>query len=125
MSEAEIRDLLADFLEAWARRDVAAALHCFGEGAIYFASIGPMPGRKAQGKAEIGKQLATMFALDDQVFSTTSDLRIDGQHASWKWRYEFADGSTALGCDLFEFSAGKIIQKDAYRKVFQTEPNLD
>ncbi|GAB5506857.1 MAG: hypothetical protein Rhirs2KO_20200 [Rhizobiaceae bacterium] len=113
----DIETLLGDFAGAWGRRDVSAVVELFAEDAIYFASVGPEPGRKATGKAEIRDLIEAMFAVDQGATSETSEPIIFDGGAFWSWRYTLPDGSIELGCDLLRVANGKITLKDAYRKV--------
>lgn len=103
--------------EAWRQRDVQGVLDCFAEDGEYHASVGPLPGARAKGHAEIGPLLEAMFHHDRGTSAEVSDLVTWPDAGSWTWRYTRADGSSELGCDRFHFRGDLIVLKDAYRKV--------
>lgn len=117
MSEDEIRLLLADFAEAWGQRDVAAVLALMTPDAVYGASVGPEPGRRYCGHAEIAEGLEEMFAHDAGADIESHLPVILGDHAAGRWTYTFDDGRREEGVDLWRFQDGKIQLKDAYRKT--------
>jgi len=116
MNNETIKTLLNELTDGWACHDVVRVVNCFAEDGVYSASLGPEPGTTCVGKDEIRSLVKEMFRVDAGSTSTTSDLLIMDQTAAWRWRYEFPDGSAAIGCDFFEFKNGKIVLKDAYRK---------
>ncbi|MCC0043750.1 MAG: nuclear transport factor 2 family protein [Brucellaceae bacterium] len=113
----DIKKLLGDFADAWGRRDVGAVVELFADDAVYFASVGPEPGRRATGKTAIRELIEAMFAVDRGATSETTEPVIFDGGAFWSWRYTLPDGSIELGCDLLRVADGKIVLKDAYRKV--------
>ncbi len=38
------------------------------------------------------------------------NLSVAGDSASWKWRYELADGPIALGCDFCKFADRRNVE---------------
>ncbi|MEM9496137.1 MAG: nuclear transport factor 2 family protein [Pseudomonadota bacterium] len=117
MDKEKKRETLVRFSDAWRRRDVEGVLACFAPNAVYSASVGPAPGREARGAAEIAALIGRMFEHDDGAVIHISDMEVTQARASWKWRYDLPDGSTEFGCDFFTFSGGRILLKDAYRKI--------
>lgn len=112
-----IEDALKAFSAAWAARDVEAVAMLFAEDGVYSSSIGPEPGRRAVGHAQIRNLVGDMFKADDGSVAETSDPVVLGHAAFWTWRYTFPDGSVEVGCDYLELREGKITLKDAYRKI--------
>ena len=107
--------------DAWTRRDVQGVLDCFAADGEYHASVGPLPGARAKGHAEIGPLLEAMFEHDHGTSTEVSDLIAWPDAASWTWRYTHPDGTSELGCDRFRFRGDLIVLKDAYRKVWTGE----
>ncbi|MEM9405067.1 MAG: nuclear transport factor 2 family protein [Acidobacteriota bacterium] len=103
---------------AWSRRDVQGVLKCFAADGEYHASVGPLPGARAKGHAEIRSLLEAMFQHDDGTSTEVCDLVTWPDAATWTWRYTHADGTSELGCDRFRFRGDLIVLKDAYRKVW-------
>lgn len=60
----QISRLLTRFSEAWAARDLEEVQACFHRDAVYFASVGPLPGQKARGHSEIRELVRRMLAHD-------------------------------------------------------------
>lgn len=109
--------LLQAFSQAWADRDIDRLIDLFSPDAAYQASVGPEPGFTAKGHEEIRALIQTMFDLDHGARSETSEPIVFEGGAFWTWRYVLDDGSVEIGCDLLRFRDGKIVLKDAYRKV--------
>jgi beta-alanine degradation protein BauB len=112
---------LRAFLKAWSAKDIDAILACMSEDCIYYASIGPGPGKKYIGKEAVRAGVQNMIAHDKTEQANVSNLMISGRRAVWEWRYVSRDtqGSQVIeiGCDLIWFKGTKIAIKDAYRKV--------
>ncbi|MEP3891555.1 MAG: nuclear transport factor 2 family protein [Hellea sp.] len=117
MAQSSIENTLMRFSQAWHQKDVDTVVGCFSERAVYYASVGPLPGEKAVGRVHIHDLITRMFSHDDGAVSITEDLAIGKNSATWKWRYELPDGSSEIGCDFFTFEGSLIALKDAYRKV--------
>jgi ketosteroid isomerase-like protein len=117
------RQTLERFFRAWLKKDVASILGCMTDDCIYGASVGPEPGLRYQGKAEVRAGIEKMLAHDQTVRAQVSNVMISGQRAVWEWQYvridedgvEFVD----LGCDLIWFEGDKISVKQAFRKVHE------
>ncbi|MEM7701549.1 MAG: nuclear transport factor 2 family protein [Pseudomonadota bacterium] len=118
----QISRLLTRFSEAWVARDLERVQACFHRDAVYFASVGPLPGQKAQGHSEIRDLVRRMFAHDATTSQTVSEPIIAGDAAFQTWTYRDADGRETPGCDLFRFRDGLIVLKDAYRKTHTPQP---
>lgn len=114
--------LLTQFGKAWAAHDLDLVLTCFHRDAVYFASVGPLPGQKAQGHPEIRELVRRMFAHDTAASQTVSEPIIVGDAAFQTWAYRDANGREMPGCDLFRFRDGLIVLKDAYRKTHLPQP---
>jgi len=107
---------LNNLSDAWGRRDLDAVMKCFAPDAVYFASIGPCPGEKAEGHGEIRQLIEKMFASDAGTTSLIGYVEMMENSAFWTWRYEHPNGELELGCDFFRFEETLITLKDAYRK---------
>ena len=116
MGDKAIKTILNEFAVCWAARDVERVVNLFTEDGVYSASIGPEPGVTCRGREDIKDLVQHMFRVDEGSKSKMEEPMIAGDRAAWRWEYEFADGSRAIGCDFFEFRDGKIASKDAYRK---------
>jgi beta-alanine degradation protein BauB len=112
---------LRAFLEAWSAKDIDAILACMSEDCIYYASIGPDPGKKYTGQEAVRAGVQNMIAHDKTEHASVSNLMLSGRRAVWEWRYVSYDtkGNEVIdiGCDLIWFKGTKIAIKDAYRKV--------
>lgn len=114
----DLRRLLVRFAEAWQARDLDDVLACFHPNAVYFASVGPVPGEKAHGHTEIRDLIKRMFAHDTVISQSVGEPLFFEDAGFQTWTYRDAAGRETLGCDLFRFEEGLIVLKDAYRKTF-------
>ena len=112
-----IEQTLKNFSAAWAGRDLEAVVNLFATEGEYAASVGPDPGKTARGHDEIRALVKDMFAVDDGAVAENSIPIVFGEEAFWTWTYHMPDGSVQSGCDFLRMRNGKIILKDAYRKV--------
>lgn len=123
MNDLNHHHVLQRLSDAWGRRDIEAVLACFSPDAEYYASVGPMPGELAKGHDGIRDLIRRMFRHDSGAAGCVGRPICTTSTAFWKWRYELPNGSTELGCDVFEFCDGKIVLKDAYRKTRAVTPD--
>ena len=85
---------------------------------------GPDPwGQKMVGSNEVRRGLASRFAGIPDVHYAEDRHWIAGDRGCSEWLLTGTsiDGETIAvrGCDLFEFSAGKIVRKDSYWKIVE------
>ncbi|MEM1192194.1 MAG: nuclear transport factor 2 family protein [Pseudomonadota bacterium] len=113
-----IENLLGQFNAAWSNQDLDAVMACFAEDAVYFASVGPSPGERAEGHTDIRHLVERMFELDGDAATHIDRINILKDAAFWTWRYTRPEHPEEIGCDFFEFGDGLITLKDAYRKTF-------
>lgn len=118
--------LIRDFSEAWGRKDLAALAALLDEEAVYEASVGPEPGTTYRGKRAVLDGCQAMFAHDDGSRSETLAIYAAGEHGVCEWKYIWPGKGGAeasvWGCDLFTFRNGKILRKNAFRKVSAKAP---
>jgi ketosteroid isomerase-like protein len=125
MTSAELvqrnRAALDRFLAAWATRDPDAVLDSVHQDFVYSASVGPEPGSTWRTREAIREGLKAMFAYDEGCETEISDIQIHEEvgFQTWVYRFKHEDGShhTSYGCDLLRFKDGKLIEKNAFRKV--------
>jgi ketosteroid isomerase-like protein len=120
--DAVSMDLLHEIHVAFNSRDADKIAEYFDENATFYMASGPDPnGRAVKGKAAIRKVLADRFLK-------IPDMRWDfmygytaGSRAVTVWRVKGnAEDGTILdyqGCDLWEFRAGLVLNKDTYWKI--------
>ncbi len=116
MSSKQIHKRLETLLNAWRCGDVERVVSCFSEQGVYFASVGPEPGERAQGHQHIRRLVRRMLAHDANTEASIEYLTADQTTAYWRWRYQHADGSAEIGCDFFHFRGDLIALKDSFRK---------
>ncbi|HEY3948703.1 nuclear transport factor 2 family protein [Phenylobacterium sp.] len=119
-TQAINRVRLATLTAAWAAGDAEAAAACFAPEGVYAASVGPQPGATFYGRREIRDGIATMLALDLGAPRVIDEPLFLNDRAITTWTYwkGAGDGLHAVrGCDLFTFSRGRILMKDAFRKT--------
>ncbi len=76
-----VQEILQELAIAWTDRDPEAVAGLFAEDAVYAASVGPDPGRRAQGRAAIRRLVGAMFALDEGAVAETSTPVVFGDCA--------------------------------------------
>lgn len=109
--------LLMRFSQAWSERDLAGVMACFHRDAVYHASVGPLPGERAEGHQAISRLVTRMFAYDEGAVTRIRSTSFTGEAAWWRWSYHLPSGEVRYGCDYFDFRGGLIALKDAYRKT--------
>ena len=110
-------ETLQAFSTFWEAGDIAGVIDCFSPDAEYFSSVGPYPGERAKGHAEISNLISRMIAHDRVAKMEILNVQQSRDTAFWTWRYTDQTNAQILGCDLFKFDGAKIALKDAYRKV--------
>jgi ketosteroid isomerase-like protein len=119
---ARIRGLLEVFAAAWAAHDIDALMACLAEDVVYDASVGPRPGARYVGRAEVREGMLTMLAHDRCCETHLIELCIHDDYAVVEWRYVTADGLGSglgvRGVDILRFRDGQIVLKDAFRKSY-------
>jgi hypothetical protein len=112
-----VQTVLLKFAEAWSTKRLDDVVDLFDEKGVYFASVGPSPGQIATGHSEIRNLIETMFSVDQGAVVETSEPVIFADGAFWTWKYTMPNGAVELGCDFLCVKDGKILLKDAYRKL--------
>jgi ketosteroid isomerase-like protein len=117
----ENRAALDRFLSAWATHDADTVLEAVHPNFVYSSSVGPEPGSTWRTPTEIREGLSAMFAYDAGSEAQIDDIVVVGDvgFQTWTYRFKRPDGSeeVSLGCDLLHFRDGKLLFKNAFRKV--------
>lgn len=113
-------ELMRRFAVLWTGKDLDGCMACFGDDAVFAASVGPEPGTTYSGKAAIRAKLREIF--DDPAnaplvcgrFFSVADVGM----MEWSLDRKMPDGTvkTFRGIDVYEFDDGLIRLKDSYRK---------
>jgi ketosteroid isomerase-like protein len=115
-------ELLRRFGDAWTAGDTDALMSFMSKDCVYFASVGPEPGRTYRGRDEVRRGFVEMFDYDRGRDRRGGSCFVAGNVGVAEWSFEerAEDGRTVVirGCDIFEFVGDKIRKKDAFRKVF-------
>ncbi|WP_314503735.1 nuclear transport factor 2 family protein [uncultured Microbacterium sp.] len=119
-------EVLAEFSDAWARRDLEALMSHVTDDCVYSASVGPEPGRTWSGKEQVREGFAIMLAHDagQERHEDEGPIILGSRGAgTWSFTGPGPDGTPQVtrGCDIFEFRGGKIARKDAFRKVYEPD----
>jgi ketosteroid isomerase-like protein len=125
-SNAVDEKMLKAFLDAFNRHNLDDIMSYFTEDCTFDMPKGPYPfGTRYVGKAGVRKGLATRFSGipnvhygDDRHFLSKSG---DRGVSEWLLTGTTVSGERieVRGCDLFEFSLGRIRVKDSYWKIVQ------
>lgn len=114
--------LLQQFLDAFNRHDLDAIMDFFADECVLETPRGPNPwGRRFTGRAEVRAGLASRFSGIPDVHYGDDDHWVSGDRgvSTWLLTGTTADGQhiAVRGCDLLEFSEGKLTRKDSYWKI--------
>ena len=117
-------ETLKSLLEAFNRHDLADIMSFFGDEPIFDMPRGPHPwGTRAEGTVDVRALLATRFEGIPDVHYSQDRHFVCGDRGVSEW---LLTGTTrqgkqirVRGCDLFEFSAGKIRKKDSFWKIVE------
>ena len=115
---------LQALLDAFNSHDVDAILSFFTDDCVFDAPRGPAPGgRRLVGTEEVRKGFQARFDgipdihYGDERHFTSGDRGV----SEWTIRGTQASGEPieVRGCDLFEFTDGKISRKDSFWKIVE------
>ena len=114
--------VLAQFGEAWTRKNLDGLMSLVTDDCIYVASVGPEPGETFIGRDAVRAGFAALLAYDAGGDSREGRIAILGEVGLAEWAYELRDASgratLVRGCDIFEFTGTLIRRKDAFRKCY-------
>ena len=113
---------LQALLEAFNAHDVDAILSFFTEDCVFDMPRGPAPGgRRLIGKQQVRAGIQSRFdGIPDIHYGDDRHWTCGDRGVSeWTIRGTLATGEPieVRGCDLFEFSGGKISRKDSFWKI--------
>jgi ketosteroid isomerase-like protein len=110
------------FLDAFNAHDIDAIMSFFTDDCVFDTPRGPAPGgQRLVGKEQVRKGIQARFDgipninYDDERHWTCGDRGV----SEWTIRGIQATGEpiAVRGCDLFEFTDGKISRKDSFWKI--------
>ena len=115
-------EMLQAFLDAFNAHDLDAVMSFFADDCVLDMPRGPDPGgRRLVGKEEVRKGIQSRFdGIPDIVYGDARHFASGDRGASeWTIRGTRATGEPieVRGCDLFEFTDGKISRKDSFWKI--------
>jgi steroid delta-isomerase-like uncharacterized protein len=115
---------LQSLLDAFNAHDVDAIMSFFTDDCVFDAPRGPAPGgRRLIGKEQVRRGFQARFdgipdiEYGDERHWTAGDRGV----SEWTIRGTQATGEPieVRGCDLFEFTDGKISRKDSFWKIIE------
>lgn len=113
---------LAEFGDAWRRKDLDALMAYVTDDVVYSTSVGPEPGETFRGREAVRRGFELMLAHDADAEARGGDAWIFGDRAVGTWSYVYRDEHgrevEVRGMDIYEFEGDRIRLKDAYRKTF-------
>ena len=115
-------ETLERLLDAFNAHDIDAVMSFFTDSCVLEMPRGPDPwGRRLEGRDRVREGLAGRFAGIPDVHYGDARHWVAGDRGCSEW---LLTGTSAQGekievrgCDLFEFSGGKIRRKDSYWKI--------
>ena len=115
---------LEQVLDAFNSHDVDTILAFFTDDCVFDAPRGPAPGgRRMVGKEEVRKGFQARFDGIPDIEYTAARHFTSGDRGVSEWTIRGTQASgepiEVRGCDLFEFTDGKISRKDSYWKIVE------
>jgi len=122
MTRLEMAPRLQAFLDAFNAHDVDAVMSFFADECVMDMPRGPAPGgQHLVGKAQVRAAIQARFDGIPDIHYGDDRHWICGDRAVSEWtiRGTRKDGEPieVRGCDLLEFSDGKITRKDSFWKI--------
>jgi ketosteroid isomerase-like protein len=116
--------LLQEFLDAFNAHDVDAIMSFFADDCVFDMPRGPGPGgRRLVGKEEARQGIQSRLDGIPDVHYGDDRHWVCGDRGVSEWTITGTqpDGARieVRGCDLFEFTGGKISRKDSYWKIVE------
>jgi len=113
---------LQAFLDAFNAHDVDAIMSFFTEDCVFETPRGPAPGgQRMVGRQQVRRGIQARFdGIPDIHYGDDRHWTCGGRGVSeWTIRGTQATGEPieVRGCDLFEFTDGKISRKDSFWKI--------
>jgi ketosteroid isomerase-like protein len=115
---------LKAFLDAFNRHDLDDIMTFFSDNPVFDFPRGTHAwGSRAEGRDDVRRWLATRFEGIPNVHYRDDRHFVCGNRGASEWLLtgNTRDGAKirVRGCDLFEFSGGKITRKDSYWKIIE------
>jgi ketosteroid isomerase-like protein len=122
-------ELLKAINTAFNSRDVDRIMEFFAEDCTFLMARGPEPeGRRVRGKTAVRRVLADRFQVIADMRWDHVEQIIAGSRAVTVWMVtgRGPDGEVLnyRGCDIYEFSGDKILNKDTYWKRVEQADRL-
>src|SRR5688500_3577595 len=120
-SEADLRELLDRFAEAWNRHDLDALMSMMTDDCVFQASAGPqVDGQRSEGPQAVRAAYAAVFdAFPDAHWAGARQL-VEGDRGvsvgTFNGTHQDGRRVEVSGYDLFTVRDGKIAVKNSYRK---------
>ena len=125
MAESDVTTAtLEGFLDAFNARDVDAIMSFFTDDCVFDMPRGPAPGgRRLVGKEQVREGIQSRFdGIPDIHYGDARHFTSGDRGVSeWTIRGTQATGEPieVRGCDLFEFTDGRISRKDSFWKIVE------
>ena len=119
-------ETLKEIIEAFNRHDLDAIMEFFSDDCSFDFPRGPEPwGQRFIGKAQVREALASRFkGIPDVYYGEDRHwVSADGNMGVSEWTLTGTSTSgfklKVRGCDLWEFSNGKVTRKNSYWKIVE------
>jgi ketosteroid isomerase-like protein len=114
--------MLQDFLDAFNAHDVDAIMSFFTEDCVLDLPRGPAPGgRHLVGKQQVREGIQSRFDGIPDIHYGDDRHWLSGDRGVSEWTIRGTQRTgepiEVRGCDLFEFTDGKISRKDSFWKI--------
>jgi GNAT superfamily N-acetyltransferase len=108
--------ILDRFGDAWQARDLEAIGQCLHSDCVYSPSLASEIGGRFVGIEAVLAGISVMWQHDAGSTATFGDEIESNNRIVRTWTYHFDEGSKEYGIDVFSFTDGLLVSKDAYRK---------
>jgi ketosteroid isomerase-like protein len=114
--------MLQAFLDAFNAHDVDTIMSFFTEDCVFDMPRGPAPGgRRLIGKEQVREGIRSRFEGIPDIRYEDDRHWLSGDRGVSEWTIRGTQSSgepiEVRGCDLFEFSEGRISRKDSFWKI--------
>ena len=109
-------ETLRRFNQAFAEHDMTLLADVIAADCV-METMQPAPNGVRYEGFDVNLAFWTAMAADRANYFETEDTVVMGEHATIRWRYHFADGSSVRGVSLMRVRGGKITEALAYAKV--------
>jgi ketosteroid isomerase-like protein len=115
MNNADQRQVIDAFNDAFNRHDVAAIMALMTEDCVFENTFPAPDGTRYEGQSAVTAYWQSFFESAPLAHFDTEEIVIAGDRCFQRWVYHWSDGHVR-GVDLFRLQDGKVAEKLSYVK---------